>query len=123
MKVLLSIKPEFVEKIFDGTKKFEFRKNAFKKVGITSVVIYATMPVGKVVGEFDITDLITDDPAIIWAMTGNHAGIDKAFFDSYYDNRQRAVAIGIGKVRRYDQPMPLIELGIGSTPPQSYRYL
>ena len=31
MKVLLSIKPEFVEKIFSGEKRFEYRKFAFKK--------------------------------------------------------------------------------------------
>ncbi|MNF62610.1 50S ribosomal protein L22 [compost metagenome] len=123
MKVLLSIKPEYVEKIFDGTKRFEFRKNIFKKEGIKSVVIYSTMPVGKVVGEFDIVNLIADIPAIVWAKTQSHAGIDKKFFDSYYDNRQRAVAIGIGDVRRYDEPMSLVSLGIGATPPQSYRYL
>ncbi|AUV12690.1 MULTISPECIES: ASCH domain-containing protein [Aeromonas] len=123
MKVLLSIKPEYVEKIFDGTKKFEFRKNLFKRDGIKSVVIYSTMPVGRVVGEFDVSELIADLPEIVWEKTHSYAGIDKKFFDSYYDNRQRAVAIGIGNVRRYEQPMPLVELGIGSTPPQSYRYL
>ncbi|EHL88131.1 hypothetical protein HMPREF1019_01868 [Campylobacter sp. 10_1_50] len=31
MTALLSIKPEFAEAIFDGTKKFEFRKVKFKK--------------------------------------------------------------------------------------------
>lgn len=123
MKVLLSIKPEYVEKIFDGTKKFEFRKNLFKRDGIKSIVIYSTMPVGRVVGEFDVSELITDLPEIVWEKTQSYAGIDKKFFDSYYDNRQRAVAIGIGNVRRYAHPMPLVELGIGSTPPQSYRYL
>ncbi|MCF5914850.1 ASCH domain-containing protein [Aeromonas veronii] len=123
MKVLLSIKPEYVEKIFDGTKKFEFRKNLFKRDGIKSVVIYSTMPVGRVVGEFDVSELIADLPEIVWEKTRTYAGIDKKFFDSYYDNRQRAVAIGIGDVRRYEQPLPLVELGIGSTPPQSYRYL
>lgn len=120
---MLSIKPEYVEKIFDGTKRFEFRKNLFKRDGIKSVVIYSTMPVGRVVGEFDVSELIADLPEIVWEKTSSYAGIDKKFFDSYYDNRQRAVAIGIGNVRRYEQPMPLIELGIGSTPPQSYRYL
>lgn len=123
MKVLLSIKPEYVEKIFDGTKRFEFRKNLFKRDGIKSVVIYSTMPVGQVVGEFDVSELIADLPEIVWEKTQSYAGIDKKFFDCYYDNRQRAVAIGIGNVRRYEQPMPLIDLGIGSTPPQSYRYL
>lgn len=32
MKVLLSIKPEFVEKIFAGEKKFEYRRTIFKKM-------------------------------------------------------------------------------------------
>lgn len=31
MTALLSIKPEFAEAIFDGRKKFEFRKVIFKK--------------------------------------------------------------------------------------------
>lgn len=31
MEVLLAIKPEFVEKIFSGEKKYEFRKVVFKK--------------------------------------------------------------------------------------------
>lgn len=30
MKVLLSIKPEFAERIFNGSKKYEFRKVIFK---------------------------------------------------------------------------------------------
>ena len=32
MKVVLSIKPQFANKIFDGTKKFEFRKAIFMAV-------------------------------------------------------------------------------------------
>ena len=44
MKVLLSIKPEFVEAIFSGEKLYEYRKAIFKK-NVTTVVIYATKPV------------------------------------------------------------------------------
>ena len=54
MKILLSIKPEFVEKIISGEKKFEFRKSLPKRDGITTVVVYSTMPVGKVIGEFKV---------------------------------------------------------------------
>ena len=39
MKVLLSIKPEFVEKIISGEKKFEFRKSLPKREGITTIVV------------------------------------------------------------------------------------
>ena len=30
MKILLLIKPQFADKIFDGSKGFEFRKSLFK---------------------------------------------------------------------------------------------
>ncbi len=71
MKVLLSIKPEFAEKILNGTKKFEFRKGIFKNNNITTVVIYATMPVGKVVGQFSIDGILKNDPEALWVKTKN----------------------------------------------------
>jgi predicted transcriptional regulator len=39
MKVLLSIKPEFADKIFEGTKLFEFRRSIFKNEKIKKVVV------------------------------------------------------------------------------------
>lgn len=123
MKVLLSIKPEFVDRILDGSKKFEFRKGIFKNEMVKSVVIYATMPVGMVVGEFDIADVIEDKPSIVWRKTKKYAGISKDFFDIYFSSREKAFAIKIGDVRRYDEPMMLSALGKNITAPQSYRYL
>ena len=58
MKVLLSIKPEFVEEIIEGRKKFEYRKSIFTRTDVSSVVVYATKPFGKVVGEFEIGSII-----------------------------------------------------------------
>ncbi|CQH58137.1 MULTISPECIES: ASCH domain-containing protein [Yersinia] len=123
MKVLLSIKPEFVERILDGSKRFEFRKGVFKNSNVKSVVIYATMPIGMIVGEFDIADVIEDTPSIVWKKTQKYAGISKHFFDSYFDSRERAVAIQISNVRKYDTPMLLSSLGENISAPQSYRYL
>jgi predicted transcriptional regulator len=40
-------KPEFVEKIFNGTKRYEYRKFSFKKVKVHTVVVYCTQPVGR----------------------------------------------------------------------------
>ena len=48
MRVLLSIKPEFAEKILNGAKRYEFRKQAFAQP-VEAVVLYATKPVGKIV--------------------------------------------------------------------------
>ncbi|AWK43912.1 ASCH domain-containing protein [Photorhabdus laumondii subsp. laumondii] len=123
MKVLLSIKPEYVDRILDGSKKFEFRKIAFKNNQVQSVVIYATMPIGMIVGEFEIKEIISNSPSVVWEMTHKFAGTTKDFFDSYFEGREKAVAISIGNVKKYDKPLPLNMLGQGITAPQSYRYL
>ncbi len=123
MKILLSIKPEFAEKIFQGEKRFEFRKNIFKRADISKVVVYATMPVGKVIGEFDIDGVIEGTPKTVWAETKSHAGITSSFFAEYFTGRQRAFAIKVGDTRRYENPLSLSDLAEGLVAPQSYRYL
>lgn len=123
MKVLLSIKPEFAEKILNGTKRFEFRKGIFKNRQTSIVVIYATMPLGKIVGQFRIESILTDEPESLWKKTKEYAGISKHFFDSYYSGRSKAYAIQIGEVERFDEPKPISSLGDNIKPPQSYLYL
>ncbi|MFQ0996615.1 ASCH domain-containing protein [Gilliamella sp. CG25] len=123
MKVLLSIKPEFVEKILSGEKRFEFRKNIFKNKSVKTIVIYATMPIGKVVGEFDIDNVISDNPDLIWEKTKNYAGVSKQFYDEYFESKVRAFAIVVGKVTQYEEPKPLNYFGNNIVAPQSYRYL
>jgi predicted transcriptional regulator len=123
MKVLLSIKPEFANKILTGEKRFEFRKSLFKRTGITTVIIYATMPVGKVIGEFDIDLVISNSPQEVWSMTSEYSGITKSFFDSYFTDRDMAYAIKVKKVRKYDTPQDLDDVKHGLKAPQSYVYI
>ena len=123
MKVLLSIKPEYADQIFSGTKKYEFRKSAFKKAGIKTVVVYSTMPVGKVIGEFEIDEILWEQPHDLWEETKKFAGISRDFFFDYFSGREKAVAIKVGEAKRYDQPISLCDLGDNIKAPQSYRYL
>ncbi len=123
MKVLLSIKPEYAEKILDGRKRFEFRKALPKAEGVTTVVIYATMPVGKIIGEFEVDSCMSHRPKDLWAMTHEFSGITKTFFNSYFKGRNTAHAFKVKSAKRYDSPISLTEL-IGTTAaPQSFRYL
>ena len=121
-KVLLSIKPEFVDKIFDGTKKYEFRKVLFKKNDISTVIIYSTSPVCSVVGEFHVDEILWDDVDVIWGKTKSHAGISKKFYSAYYSGRKSAVAIKIGQVKKYKAHRKLSDYKI-SKAPQSFCYL
>lgn len=123
MKVILSIKPEYANKILDGTKRFEFRKTSFSVNQVKIVLIYATKPVGKVIGEFTVECIHIDKPSKIWQKTRTQAGINKSFFDKYYRDCDIAVAIEVNKVQRYETPMELDDFGPGITAPQSFRYL
>lgn len=123
MKVILSIKPEYANKILDGSKRFEFRKANFSVDQVAVVLIYATKPVGKVIGEFTVERIHVDKPSEIWRKTRSHAGVDKRFFDEYYRNRSVAVAIEVNKVQRYETPKELDDFGPGITAPQSFRYV
>lgn len=69
MRVLLSIKPEFAEKIFAGTKKYEFRKSIFKNTNVKRIVVYASYPVQMVIGEFEIEEILEARPSQLWKIT------------------------------------------------------
>lgn len=122
MKVLLSIKPEFAFKIFEGVKKFEFRKVIFKKPDIKTVVVYASSPVQQVIGEFEIEDILSSAPNDIWEKTKMFSGISEDFFHEYFANRDVAHAIKIKNTVKYKKPLDIKE-DFNVVPPQSYVYL
>lgn len=123
MKILLSIKPEYAEKILAGTKKFEFRRRIHTRTGVNSVIIYATMPVGKVVGEFSIKRIHSAAPATIWDRTRAHSGITREFYRRYFSGRKTAHAIEVRDVKRYSEPQPLKNYLPSGVAPQSYAYI
>ena len=121
MKVLLSIKPEYTDRIFSGEKKYEFRRTIFKNQEVTHVIVYASSPVRKVIGEFEILDIIHDDVRALWEKTRSHAGIsEKKFFD-YFSDKSKGYAIQIGKTEKYQHSISLEE-EYGMIPPQSFAY-
>lgn len=122
MRALLAIKPQFVEKIFSGEKKYEFRKILFKNAQVNSVVIYASSPVQKIVGEFDIDSILNMNPEDLWEKTSHSSGIEKEFFDDYFRGRVNAFAIKLINPIRYDIPKDLKNYGL-SHAPQSFCYL
>lgn len=123
MKILLSIRPQYAEMILNGTKRFEYRRTLYRNRSVQSVVIYATKPVGKIVGEFEVGGLLSDAPESLWASTRKHSGITKRFFMSYFENRSMAFAIQVKNPTRYDEPLGLEQLVGTSSAPQSFMYL
>lgn len=120
-KILLSINPEHVDNIMAGTKLYEFRKIQCKEK-VDKIIIYSTSPVMKVVGEADVEDVIIDKPEQVWNITYAYSGISKAFFDSYYENKEKAVAFKLTNVKKYRTPKKLSSYGIKNAP-QSFMYI
>lgn len=123
MRILLSIKPEFVEKIISGEKKFEFRRKLPKKTGVHTVIVYATLPVGKVVGEFSVQQILSMPPNELWHKTAAQAGINKGFFDDYFSETKTAHAFQIGIFKQYPQPRLLSDFIQSGCAPQSFCYV
>ena len=122
MKVLLSIKPEYVERIFAGTKRYEFRRVIFKSRSVKTVVVYTTSPVQKVIGEFDIDTILSDTPERIWRRTSSFSGISKKALMAYFGDKTTVYAIKVKEPRRYPVPLDLQE-AFDTFPPQSFVYI
>lgn len=120
-KILLSVNPEHVENIFNGSKRYEYRKTRCR-ANVDKIILYSTSPVSQIVGEAEVVQVIEDSPEVVWELTADHSGIDRDFFNQYYTNRDKAVAFQLGKIIKYCKPMGLSEFGINFAP-QSFRYL
>ena len=122
MKLLLSIKPKYADKIFEGTKKYELRKNIWKFGTQNIVVVYSSEKVKKVIGEFLTTEVISASPEEIWTNYKNELGIEEKVFFEYYKGKKIAFAIRIDEVIKYDKPFELNKIR-KIRAPQTYMYL
>lgn len=120
-EILLSIHPQHVEKIFDGTKQFEFRKVLCKRK-VDKIIIYSTSPVMKVVGEAQVEDILYEDPESIWEKTKDFSGIEENFFFDYFKDKVKALAYKLCNVKQYATPIELSDFGLTHAP-QSFAYI
>ena len=121
-KILMPINPQYVNEILAGRKKYEYRKIKAKRNNIDKMIIYSTSPIMKVVAEVDIKGVIEENPEKLWKMTKNESGITKDFYNKYYKNKNVAIAYELGKIKIYDEPKSLSDIGVNYVP-QSFIYL
>lgn len=118
--VLLSIKPKYVNKIIDGTKKWEFRKRIWKK-SVNRVYVYKSYPSCCVVGYFDVTNIVSTDLQTMWSMCRNNAGIRFSEFFEYFRGSSFGHAIWIEQFHQFEPTS--LEHCPDFNPPQSFMYL
>ena len=124
--IVLSIRPQYSEKILAGRKTVGLRRRfPVSPQRGTVVYIYSTTPVRALVGSAEIKTVVKLPLSDIWRHYGNDASIVRADFDAYFEGLSEGVAIELSKIKALSPTLALSELRerFGFTPPQSFQYI
>lgn len=119
--ILLSIKPEYTNRILAGTKKFEFRRQVAKR-HVDRILIYSTAPEMKVVASVAVLGVLKETPQDLWQKTKEFSGISHDKYMEYFSKKEFAYAYQLGEVKKFKKPKSLADYGI-TTAPQSFAYI
>jgi len=119
---LMSIKPHFAFRLLSGEKRVEFRRRCAAKK-ITHIVVYATRPVGAVVGVLEVENLAQGTPRSLWRDFSEVGGIERADFFEYFSGSSSGVAYIVGKAWSCVEARELGKFGLPRVPPQALQYL
>ena len=118
MNLIISIKPEFVENIISGEKKYEFRRRIYRKE-VNRIYIYQTLPNPGIVGYFTPSRIIKDTPENLWNNLKDVSGTSEEFFKSYFHDKTEGYAIEISDLVVFENPITDADIKA----PQSYKYI
>lgn len=122
--ILMSIRPEYVEKILAGEKQVELRRRCPNLEPDDVVVVYATSPVCEIVGAFSVAEVLSLPVRTMWRQHREVLGVQPEVYDAYFEGRSTAYGIAIAEVWS-SKPIGLHDLRRryeGFVPPQSYMY-
>lgn len=119
--ILISIHPEYAEKILTGEKTYELRRRLpLEKPD--RMVIYATAPVSAVIGTAEVSDMIDLPLTELWKRVGKSAFVTLDEFHEYFRPQDRGKAFVLRNPERFPSPIPITEYGLKRAP-QSWQYL
>lgn len=123
--LLLSVRPQFAKAILAGFKTAEVRRQRPDVHPGTLVIIYATKPIGAIVGTARISSVAEGTPHELWARYQGRAGISREEFDGYLENAASGYILLLERVQRLVPLLTLEEMRAAAAlqPPQSYRYV
>lgn len=120
--LLLSIKPEFAEKILNGSKRFEFRKK-IPRQHIDFVFIYSSSPEKRIVGKFRIRNILKGTPEELWEKCKEEGGIEEDRFFTYFKDKSIGYGLHVEEIERLDPPIDPKESNKDFKAPQSFAYI
>lgn len=123
--VLLSVAPQFAEKIADGSKTIELRRRFPQVPAGTWLYLYVTLPVGAVMGRAKVVNVDAAAPSALWKRHREKMGISQKYFNEYFHDIEEGFAVHLAE---YEPLTPASLDGLrsmmdGFVAPQSYRFL
>lgn len=124
--LLLSIRPKYATKIFDGSKTVELRRVRPRVISGDLVFVYASSPTKALIGAFEVEKVVAAAPAKLWNEVQKKAGLTQVEFDNYFAGAEQGYGIFLKRKWLLSKPVPLETLRKRKTkfrPPQSYQYM
>lgn len=120
--IIMSIKPEYATQIFDGTKRYEFRRVCPKdNINRMYIHVCGENP-SEIQGIATVEEVISGTPAEIWNICKDYAGVPIDKFYQYFEGRRCACAYKIADAKRLNTPISIQELNMRHIP-QSFSYI
>lgn len=108
--ILISLEQRHAENILSGMKLVELRRRAMKLKAGTIVWIYVKVPVGRVVGYVQVSDVHWLAPSTLWRRFANVCGLTRGEFFAYFDGASKGFALGLQQPKRLMVGMSLADL-------------
>jgi predicted transcriptional regulator len=125
-KLLLSIRPQYANKIFGGTKTVELRRIFPRAAQVDTILVYITSPVKALAGIIEVERVVMQHPPALWRLVKDRAGVTYKEFEAYYAGASLGYGIFFRETWEFPEPIHLDKLRekwAGFWPPQMYHYL
>jgi predicted transcriptional regulator len=97
-ELVLSVAPAFAERILLGQKKVELRRRFSSKLAGSTIAIYATRPVSRIVATAKVSEVVRGPKAVVWERFGRDSGCSHEEFMDYCDGVSDVSALRLAEV-------------------------
>lgn len=122
--MLISIRPHFAERIFNGEKNVELRRVRPHVHRGDIAVVYASSPLKALVGAFVIEGVRSMTTSAMWTGHAAGLGVTRDEYTSYFTGARFAHGLLVGdRIRFQAVPLDAARSRVGRfRPPQSYMF-
>lgn len=110
--LIISIHSYYANQIFNGTKKFEFRKSPLKPYHLNKkFYVYSAKEDKAIIGTFRVSEILQGNTSEILKRTGYDIRKDKNEIVAYFGaNNPNCFALKLYDIKKFKNPLSLSEL-------------